>query len=134
MKTAVAYLSKQSPMMLAGAGVLVIGVVYLLARQTVKDVVGAAGAVGQAGVGLVTGNNAITQNQTNFDGEATSAYEGKGIFGTLGGATNAVLGGAPASIGESLGGWLFDIFGPKYDPNAPAAPRVDVGGKGGSFD
>jgi len=123
MKTAVAYISKQSPLMLAGAGVLVIGVVYLLARQTVKDVVSAVGDVANVGIGALTGNNAVTQNQHNFDNESTNAYKNKGIFGTLGGATNSVLGGLPASAGESLGGWLFDIFGPKYDPNAPVTKR-----------
>lgn len=59
--------------------------------------------------GVLTGNNYITQNATNGAGEKTSAYEGWGVLGTLGAATNAVSGGVFASAGETLGGWLYDI-------------------------
>lgn len=95
-----------NPLPLAGAAVLIIGVVYLLARKTVKDVAEAAG-------GVVSGNNVVTQNQTNFAGEKTTAYEGKGVAGTLGAAANSVSGGLFATIGEKVGGGLFSLFGPK---------------------
>ena len=52
--------------------------------------------------GLATGNNVITQTAR------TDAYQGAGIFGTLGAATDHVLGGAPSSVGEWLGGKLYD--------------------------
>ncbi len=106
MKTPIAYLSKQSPLVLAGAAILVGGAIYLLARHTFKAAAEAAG-------GVLSGNNTITQNTHNLAGETTSAYEDKGLLGTLGAATNTVLGGIPATIGETLGGWAFDVFGPK---------------------
>lgn len=59
------------------------------------------GAVDLAG-GLLTGNNAITQ------GGRTNAYEGWGIFGTLGAATDRITGGVLSSTGEWLGGKVFD--------------------------
>lgn len=96
----------ENPLPLAAAAVLIIGTLYFLARKTVKD-------VAEAGAGLVTGNNAITQNQTNLSGEKTAAYEGKGVAGTVGAATNAVSGGLFATIGEKIGGGLFSIFGAK---------------------
>lgn len=84
----------ENPLPLAGAAVLIIGVLYYLARKTVKDVAEAAG-------GVVSGNNVITQNQTNAAGEKVTAYEGRGILGTLGAAVNSVSGGIFASIGQS---------------------------------
>lgn len=117
MKTASAYLAKQSPLALAGAAAVVLVVGYYLLRQGVKDAAAGVAAVGETvvdtGAGILTGNNVITQNQKNASGETVDAYQGYGILGTLGAATNSVLGGIPASIGETLGGWTFDIFGPK---------------------
>lgn len=104
--SALKYLEKQPPVMLAVAGVIVFSVLYFAARQTVKD-------VAQGAAGLITGDNAITRNQTNAAGEVTNAYESRGIFGTLGGAANSASGGILASAGEGLGGWIFDVFGPK---------------------
>ncbi len=77
MKSAVANLSKQNPMLLAAGAALLIYVVYMLARKTLSDA--ASGAAG-----ILTGNNAAT---------AGTDYEGKGVAGTLGAVTNAVLGG-----------------------------------------
>ena len=108
MKTAVSYLTKQSPVNLAiGAGII-IAVVYVLGRQAVKEVAGVVG-------GVATGNNIVTQNQTNAAGEKVTAYEGAGILGTLGAGFNSLSGGGLATIGEKLGGWTFDLFGPKYE-------------------
>jgi hypothetical protein len=55
----------------------------------------------------------LTRNQKDLSGEKVTAYEGKGLPGTLGAAANTVSGGTLASIGEKVGGWVFDIFGPK---------------------
>lgn len=79
-----------------------------LLRTTTK----AAEEVGKQAVGLVTGDNFITQNQHTLDGEEETAYQGKGVLGTLGAATNSVSGGGFASIGESVGGWIFDLTHP----------------------
>lgn len=106
MKTAVAYLNKQSPVTLAVSAVIVIGVVYYLTGRTIGKVADIAG-------GAISGDNAITRNQQNFSGESTDAYVDKGILGTIGAATNAASGGILASAGETIGGWVFDIFGPK---------------------
>ena len=115
MKAAViGYLGKQNPLMLAGGAALLIGVAYFLARKTVKDTV-------NLGAGLVSGNNAITQHQTNAAGEKTAAYQGAGVVGTIGAATNSASGGVFASIGESIGGWLYDAT--HSDPLADAQAK-----------
>ena len=97
-------------LILAG-GVAVLGVLVVLGML---DVAG----------GIVSGNNALTQNQTNADGERVDAYEGKGVAGTVGAAANTVSGGILASVGQAIGRWTFDVFGPKVDINAPA-PKLD---------
>lgn len=82
------------------AGAAVIG--FLLwsklpsAGEAVTDTADLAG-------GLLTGNNAITK------GARTNAYEGAGVLGTVGAATDRILGGVPSRVGESLGGWLYDL-------------------------
>lgn len=70
----------------------------------------------QAG-GLVTGNNAITQNQTDAQGNAVTAYQGAGVAGTLGAAANSASGGILSSIGEWIGSKVADVTMP-YDPNS----------------
>lgn len=82
-----------------GVGAVVVGVI---AYRTVK---GGAAAVG----GLVTGNNAITENQTNAAGEPTTAYVGAGIPGTVGAVFNGASGGTFATWGENLGSWFYDL-------------------------
>ena len=96
-----AYLGKQNPLLLAGGAVLVIGVLYWLGRKTIEDVAGAAG-------GAISGNNAITQNQVDIDGNKVDAYEGAGIFGTVGAAANSASGGVLASVGGAIGRTLYD--------------------------
>ena len=88
-----------------GMGVLVVG---FLLYKTAQAAPAAVAAAVDMGTGLVTGNNAITQNQTNADGEKTTAYEGAGILGTLGGAFNSASGGWFATTGEQIGGWIYD--------------------------
>lgn len=69
--------------------------------------------------GLVSGNNAITQNQTDGAGQPVTAYQGAGVAGTLGAAANSASGGYFASIGEWIGGKAADLLQPAYDPNSP---------------
>lgn len=80
-----------------------VGTVAVLATVAARGAANAAGAVVDYGSGLLTGNNAITQ------GARTDAYQGWGVVGTLGAATDRLLGGVPSRVGESLGGWLYDI-------------------------
>jgi len=100
--------AKPSPTVMLYGGLAVVALVALyFARKTVT--------------GIVTGDNALTRNATNAAGEPVTAYQGVPVVGTLGAGTNYLLGGYPASIGQSLGGWWFDVFGPTYHVNAPVA-------------
>lgn len=101
---AVANLGNQDPIKLAIGAVIVLAVVYYLTRKTVNDV-----ADGVAG--LVSGNNAITKNQTNADGEKVTAYEDfGGILGTVGAVFNSASGGHLASAGEAIGSWWGELM------------------------
>lgn len=94
---------------------LVLGVVYFLSRKTITDVAAAAG-------GVVSGDNWLTQG---------TPYQNKGVVGTVASAANSASGGALQSIGEALGGWLFDVTHQDYDPSSgfqSAAKTVSDGG------
>jgi hypothetical protein len=85
----------------------------------------------QAGAGLVTGNNAITQAATNAAGQPVTAYQGAGVVGTVGAATNAASGGWLATAGQRLGGWLYDVTHPT--PDSPASTKESpAAGQGNS--
>jgi hypothetical protein len=113
---------KTETMLIVG-GVAVIGL--LLAKALPSAVKGAGG--------LITGNNAITQNATDANGNPVTAYQGAGIFGTLGAGANAALGGAPASGGSSFGSWLFDLFDTKDYTSVPStAASLDKWSQGGN--
>ena len=51
--------------------------------------------------GIATGNNALTEG---------TPYEGAGILGTLGAATNELSGGTLQRFGEWLGGKAYELF------------------------
>lgn len=88
---------------------IVAGAVYWLGRQAIK---GAAGVVG----GVVSGDNALTQG---------TPYQGAGIPGTLGAATNAASGGLLGRFGGWLGRTVYDATHADYDPNEPVPIRAD---------
>jgi hypothetical protein len=96
-------------------GIAIVGVVgYFI----VKRAAGAAAvAATDAAVGVITGNNALT---------AGSPYEGAGVLGTLGAAANAASGGVLQRVGESIGGFVFDVFNKPYDPSTglETAPKT----------
>jgi hypothetical protein len=86
-----------------GAGI-VVGLAYFVLRHAV----GAAAKTAVDAVGgIASGNNALTLG---------TPYEDKGIVGTLAGAANRASGGSLQSIGEALGGWVYDITHRDYDP------------------
>lgn len=85
---------------LAG-GVVLVGAVWLYFAG--KKAVAAAA---DAGAGIITGNNAITQG---------TPYEGAGILGTLGSVANQASGGTLQSLGEKLGSWTYDVLNPEPD-------------------
>lgn len=88
-------------------------VVWLLHDKLKKDL----GDAAKGAAGFVSGDNVVTQHQTNYAGETVDAYQGKGVLGTLGGAANSASGGAFASFGEWISGTFFDPNA-GYDPNA----------------
>lgn len=100
--------------------------------------IAALGAFGlyawKKGAGIVTGDNALTRNATNAAGEPVKAYQGAGIVGTAGAAANAASGGTLASLGEWIGGTLYDLTHPAPAPTAAPTPttgdfaRMDRGG------
>lgn len=86
-----------------GAGVAIVAVVaYLIARRTITEVAETAG-------GIVTGDNALTRG---------TPYQGAGVLGTLGAATNAASGGTFQAIGEKI----VSVF----TPNVSDAERYDL--------
>lgn len=93
------------------AVIAIVGVV--VAYYVLKKILPVAG-------GLVSGNNAITANQTDASGNVVDAYQGGGVLGTLGASANSASGGILASIGEWIGGKVADATMP-YDPNSPAS-------------
>lgn len=84
-------------------GVAVVGTVLLI-----WGVSRFGGAVVDTAGGILSGNNSLT------DG---TAYEGAGVVGTVGAATNTISGGFLGELGSDLSLALFDLFGPSYDPN-----------------
>lgn len=73
--------------------------------------------LGGIGKGLITGDNALTRNARDADGNAVTAYRDVPVVGTLGAAANAVSGGYLASLGSWIGTSLYDAMYP-----APADP------------
>lgn len=88
---------------LAAAGVAAL-VLMRWGDKIAEGATEAAGAAVDMTTGVLTGNNQITQTAR------TTAYQGAGILGTLGAATDQILGGVPSRIGESLGGWLYEAI------------------------
>ena len=68
-------------------------------------------------------NKAKQAGQAVLNVNRGTPYAGAGVVGTLGNATNQVLGGAPQSFGEWLGGSIYDLTHAAYDPNAVTADR-----------
>lgn len=107
---------------LIGGGVLVVG---LVAMKLIPKL-----------GGFFTGNNALTQNAKNADGTSQTAYQGAGVVGTVGAATNAVSGGWLSTFGDWLGGGLYDathsdpMATPIAPPSTPAA--IDKYTQGGN--
>ncbi len=87
---------------------------------------GAAGLVlwkyGPALKGLVTGDNALTKGATNAAGQKVTAYQGAGVLGTLGAATNAASMGYLATAGQWLGSTVYDLTHPADEAPAGRAP------------
>jgi len=94
--------------LLVAGGIALLAVLYVLRK--------APAAV----AGAVTGKNALTENATNADGSAQTAYYGAGPLGTLGAATNAASGGWFSTFGDWLGSKAYDVT--HTDPLADQTP------------
>jgi hypothetical protein len=75
-----------------GVGVVAVVILYTFFKKEAQAVVEGVG-------GAVTGNNALTRG---------TPYEGAGVVGTLGAATNAATGGLLGRFGSWLGGAVFE--------------------------
>lgn len=78
---------------LLGVGTAAILILGYAGKKTIAATVDTVG-------GVLSGHNALTTN---------TPYDGYGVVGTLGAATNSLLGGMPQNIGEWLSGKIFDV-------------------------
>ena len=101
-----------------GAGLAVVAVAYYVLTKGIK----VAG-------GLLSGNNAITKNQTDAQGNPTDAYVGGGPVATIGAAVNTATGGNAASFGEWLGSTVYDLTHttPPVNPAAASESATNFG-------
>jgi hypothetical protein len=83
-----------------GAGIVVAVAYFVIKRAGVE--------AAKSAVGIVSGDNALTHG---------TPYENKGVVGTVAAAANRASGGYLQSIGESLGGWVYDVTHRDYDPS-----------------
>lgn len=67
--------------------------------------------------GIATGENDLTRNATNAQGEPVSAYFGAGMLGTAGAAANTASGGWLATAGGWIGRTFYDLV--NDDPLKP---------------
>jgi len=95
-------------LMLYGGGALA---VLFIVNKLMSAAPEAAKAVVTAADNALTGNNVVTERAHNLDGEQTTAYQDKGLVGTVGAATNEATGGLLASAGQALGGWWASVTG-----------------------
>lgn len=92
----------------------------------------AGGVAVLAGVGLllylIAKGRDLTATATNAAGERVTAYEGRGVLGTVGAAANAASGGILASVGQWIGSTAYDLINPpQAEPAPPAAPTLTTG-------
>src|SRR5690349_6256652 len=81
-------------------GLVAVIVVYYIGKKVLGAAGAAAGAAANAAGGVLSGNNPLTQG---------TEYQGTGVAGTLGAATDAVGGGIFSSIGDWIGGKIADV-------------------------
>jgi len=89
-------------------GLVALVIVYYVGKKVLGAAGQAAGAAASAAGGVLSGNNSLTQG---------TPYQGAGVAGTLGAATNTVSGGALADFGNWISGQIADVTMP-YDPNS----------------
>lgn len=77
------------------------------------------------GKGLLTGDNALTKNATDAQGNKVTAYVGVPVLGTLGAAANEVSGGWLSSLGGWIGRSTYDLTHSEPDPTAAVPAYYD---------
>lgn len=92
----------EKEMLWIGGGALILLALVALNPKKAGAAVGSTVVDGLSGV--LKGVDDAVQSRSNTD-----AYKGWGIFGTLGSATDTLLGGIPSGIGGRLGSWAYDI-------------------------
>ena len=92
--------------MAIGVGVVVLGFLAWKAAGAAKAAAGQA--VDLVG-GAISGNNTVTQTATDSNGQPVDAYQGAGVVGTIGAATNVASGGWFATAGDWIGGKAYDL-------------------------
>lgn len=107
---------------LVGAGVVYYIVEQLKQGLLGKSTPGSGGNGRTGGVAGAVGGTSDLQTSTNLDGSPRTAYQGKGLIGTLGAQTNNLTGGALSSLGEEIGGWFYDEL------NTSAQSNESIGG------
>ena len=102
-----------------------------LDKQTVYIAAGVLGValvaaylLKKTAAGMLTGNNALTQNAKDANGNPVTAYQNAGVLGTVGAATNAASGGVLASAGQWIGEKLFNAT--HSDPAAAPSTSATV--------
>lgn len=96
--------------MIKNETMITVGGIVLIAVGAAWAIKKAGGAIGSAATavtdtaaGIVTGNNAVTA------AARTDAYQGAGILGTMGAATDIASGGLFSRVGEWIGGKVADL-------------------------
>lgn len=112
-KTPVVLQTKEGQWVVLGLVALV--VVYYIGKHVLSAAGKAAGAAADAAGGVLSGNNSLTQG---------TEYQGTGVAGTLGAATDKVSGGLFSSIGDWISGQVANVTMP-YDPNATQPTGVN---------
>ncbi len=104
----------------AVVGLVGVAVLYFFSDKLIgKKTAGAPGNGYVGGVLGAVGGTSDAQASTNLDGSQQSAYEGKGVIGSLGATTNNLTGGALSSAGDAIGGWIYDLTHLDSDSSSP---------------
>lgn len=83
---------------------------------------------GGIGLAVLAVGSWLVSKLTDFN--KGTAFENTGAIGTLGNATNQVLGGVPAAVGTTLSETLFNLTHDDFDGTTYLFVFAESGGKG----
>lgn len=120
----------KDPVKLGVAVIIVVGGLYYFGRRAVADaaagVASVANAAKDVALDVVDGRNAITE------GARTTAYQNAGVVGTAAALTDRASGGFFSSIGEWIGGKVYEVTHPEWNAPASGQSSTVAGGKSAS--